>query len=241
MGSSGYSIIYYKKSLSRSWHVMNDKTFRVLEFQKVMDLVQEQARTILGKQEIEGMKPARSLETIQTLQNETDEAMHLIRQLLHVPFSAVQDVQPLLKRSDIGSMLFTEEVLAIGQLLYCGRNVKHFIEQVELDLPLLKGHVADVETLRHLEKDIFSKIDDHGEVVDDASRALYGIRQQIKQNETRIRERLQQYIRSKSKMLSDSIITIRNNRYVLPVKQEYRQTIGGIVHDQSSSGQTLFM
>src|SRR5699024_5854279 len=141
----------------------------------------------------------------------------------------------------IGSMLLTEEVLFVGRLLYCSRNVKQFIEQVELEIPLLKGKVEMIEPLRHLEKDIFAKIDEHGEIVDDASSALYKIRQQIRHHESTIRQRLQQFIRSKSKMLSDAIITIRNNRYVLPVKHEYRQAVGGIVHDQSSSGQTLFM
>src|SRR5699024_1397736 len=85
------------------------------------------------------------------------------------------------------------------------------------------------------------KIDEHGDVVDDASQALKSIRSTIRTYETRVRERLQQLIRTKSKMLSDSIVTIRNNRYVLPVKHEYRGSIGGIVHDQSSAGQTLFM
>src|SRR5690625_4211044 len=89
--------------------------------------------------------------------------------------------------------------------------------------------------------DIHKKINEHGEVVDDASITLKSIRSSIRTKESRIRERLQQLIRSKSKMLSDGIITFRNNRFVLPVKQEYRAAIGGIVHDQSSSGQTLFM
>lgn len=95
--------------------------------------------------------------------------------------------------------------------------------------------------LRHLEDNISRKFDDYGDIVDDASPELRSIRSSIRSYEASIRDRLNQFTRSKSAMLSDTIVTIRNQRYVLPVKHEYRGAIGGIVHDQSSSGQTLFI
>src|SRR5699024_11200133 len=166
---------------------MNDKTFRVLEFHKIIEDVSKEARTILGKNRIVQMKPYKKLADVTHVQLETDEAMNVIRKLLRVPFSAVEDVTQYMKRSEIGSMLLTEEVLHVGQLLYCSRNVKQFIEQLELDVPLLKEKVEMIGPLRHLEKDIFAKIDEHGEIVDDASTALYKIRQQIRHHEATIR------------------------------------------------------
>src|SRR5699024_10660996 len=128
-------------------------------------------------------------------------------------------------------------------MIYVGRKIKLFIEQLEEAeaVPQLHEIVSTIYSLQHLEKEIKEKIDEHGEFVDDASPTLRSIRSAIRTYEARVRERLQQIVKTKSKMLSDTIVTIRNNRYVLPVKHEYRSAIGGIVHDQSSSGQTLFM
>src|SRR5699024_9679991 len=114
-------------------------------------------------------------------------------------------------------------------------------EDEDEKLDLLQAIVAELVSLHHVEKEIKSKIDDHGDVLDAASPKLRGIRQSIRAHEAKIRERLNHLTRTKSKMLSDAIVTIRNQRYVLPVKHEYRSAIGGIVHDESSSGQTLFM
>src|SRR5699024_3662702 len=134
-----------------------------------------------------------------------------------------------------------EECVEIAQLLYCSRHLKNYISDHEEDLTHLKAYAEQIHPVQQLEKEIFRVIDEHGEIVDYATTALQSIRNNIRTSERRIRERLQQIIRSKGKMLSDGIITIRNNRYVLPVRHEYRQAIGGIVHDQSASGQTLFM
>lgn len=220
---------------------MNERTLHVLEFNKVIDLLMEETASSVGKEAVQKLTPQTDMEIVQRLQNETDEALHVLRLDKPVPFSQVYDITESLKRSRIGSMLDTTECLQIAQTIYTGRNVKGFIEKFEEDLPLLKEMVEEITPLKFLEKEIKSKIDDHGDVVDDASSKLKGIRQTIRTYESRIRERLQQLTRTKSKMLSDAIVTIRNNRYVLPVKHEYRSAIGGIVHDQSSSGQTLFM
>ena len=223
---------------------MNERTLQVLEFDKIIELLKEQTATSVGKKLAQELKPITDFEAIQTLQEETDEALSIYRLNKTIPFSHLVDVTESLKRSAIGSVLDTTECLQIAQLLYSGRQLKNFIENIEEEehsVPLLTEHVSHISPLHHVEKEIRAKIDEHGDVVDDASPALKSIRQTIRTYETRVRERLQQLIRTKSKMLSDSIVTIRNNRYVLPVKHEYRSAIGGIVHDQSSSGQTLFM
>ena len=220
---------------------MNERTLKVLEFQKIVHLLEQEAATVVGHDLASKLVPVTDLDLVQTLQNETDEAMHVLRQDKTVPFSHIADISSSLKRSKIGSMLNVEECMQVAQVLYCGRNVKKFIEALEENADLLQEMMVDLVPLRHLEKEISMKIDEHGEIVDDASPRLKSIRQSIRTYESRIRERLNQLTKSKSTMLSDTIVTIRNNRYVLPVKHEYRGAIGGIVHDQSSSGQTLFM
>src|SRR5690625_1509758 len=220
---------------------MNERTLHVLEFDKVIELVKEQAATSIGKRLADAIVPATSLEKVKRLQNETDEAMTILRLNKRIPLSQIYDVTDALKRAKIGSTLSIEECLHVAQTIYTSRNVKAFIEKLEADIPLLRELVEQITSLTHIEKEIKSKIDEQGDVYDNASPALRTIRQRIRAYESSIRERLRHITKTKSKMLSDAIVTIRNDRYVLPVKQEYRAQIGGIVHDESSSGQTLFM
>ena len=220
---------------------MNERTLHVLEFNKIIHLLTDEAATVVGRELAKSINPKTELLEVQQLQDETDEALHILRQDKTVPFSHIVDITSSVKRSEIGSVLSTEECMQIAQVLYCGRNVKQFIESLEEHVPLLQSIMETLVPLRHLEQLISSKIDEYGDIVDDASPALKSTRQSIRTHEASIRERLNQLTKSKSAMLSDTIVTIRNNRYVLPVKAEYRGSIGGIVHDQSSSGQTLFM
>ncbi|WP_017473350.1 endonuclease MutS2 [Amphibacillus jilinensis] len=221
---------------------MNKRIFRVLEFNKIIDQLVDQAASSLGKEQARQLKPAYDLEHVQQLQEETDQAVQVVRLHGDVPFGGITDIRPSLKRAEIGGMLNPQECLQVASTLYGGKKLKRFIEQMEdPDIPVIREMVAQIEPLSELEQEIKSCIDDHGYVMDGASDQLRSIRTKIRTSESRIRERLDNYTRSKSQMLSDAIVTIRNDRYVLPVKQEYRGAVGGIVHDQSASGQTLFM
>lgn len=220
---------------------MNDRTLRVLEFDKIKDLLTEEASTVYGRVETKALFPKNTLAEVEHLQAETDEALHIIRLNKSIPFSNVTAIHAQLKRSVIGSVLETSECMAVAQTIYCGRNVRNFILNLEEEFPILTELVEGIHPLRELEKEINSKINEHGEIVDNASPKLRSIRSSIRSYESSVRERLHQLTRTKSKMLTDAIVTIRNNRYVLPVKSEYRSAFGGIVHDHSSSGQTLFM
>ncbi|MBM7541859.1 endonuclease MutS2 [Amphibacillus cookii] len=221
---------------------MNKRIYRVLEFNKIIDQLVDQAASSLGKEQARQLKPVYDLEHVQQLQEETDQAVQVVRLHGDVPFGGITDIRPSLKRAEIGGMLNPQECLQVASTLYGGKKLKRFIEQMEdPDIPVIREMVAQIEPLTELEHEIKSCIDDHGYVMDGASDQLRSIRTKIRTSESRIRERLDNYTRSKSKMLSDAIVTIRNDRYVLPVKQEYRGAVGGIVHDQSASGQTLFM
>lgn len=220
---------------------MNDRVLRVLDFQKIIEKLDGHAATSIGKELVSNLKPSSEYDKVVELQNETDEAVQIIRLNKSIPLGGITDIRSSIKRSSIGGMLTEVECLDIANTLYGTRQVKSFIENLEEELPILKGLVERLMPLRELERTIKNCIDEHGHMMDSASEKLRSLRSTIRTLERRVREKLETYTRTNSKMLSDAIVTIRNDRYVLPVKQEYRAAIGGIVHDQSASGQTLFM
>lgn len=220
---------------------MNQRVLNVLEFNKIIDQLTKHAETSLGKDLAARLKPMTELSAVNALQAETDEAVQILRLNKAIPLGGIRDIRPSLKRSSIGGGLSALECLDVANTIYGGRQTKNFIEALEEDFPILQDLTGMITPLKELESEIKACIDDHGEILDHASAKLRGIRSSIRTYEARVREKLENYTRTHSNMLSDAIVTIRNDRYVLPVKQEYRSQIGGIVHDQSSSGQTLFM
>ncbi|MBO1514281.1 endonuclease MutS2 [Metabacillus bambusae] len=225
---------------------MQQKVFHVLEFEKVKVQLVKHASSSLGKEKAKALIPSSHYEEVITAQEQTDEASKVLRLKGNAPLGGLVDVRATVKRAKIGGLLSASELIEVAGTLYAGRNMKRFIEKmVEEDIELhhLPQLAEKIVLLIDLEKSISQCIDDNGYVLDSASDTLKGIRQQLRTTEARVRDKLESMIRSSSatKMLSDAIITIRNDRFVLPVKQEYRGSYGGIVHDQSSSGATLFI
>ncbi|MEK5390515.1 endonuclease MutS2 [Margalitia sp. FSL K6-0131] len=225
---------------------MQEKILKTLEFNKIKELLGEHASSTLGAERIQALKPSSSYEEVLQLQAETDEAANALRLRGHAPLSGIYDIRAHVKRAVIGGVLNPIELMQTASTIYASRNMKRFIEGLlenEVDIPILGEKAAQIEILTPLEHRIKQAIDENGDILDSASETLRHIRQQLRSNESRIREKLESLIRSRNaaKMLSDAIVTIRNDRYVIPVKQEYRANYGGIVHDQSSSGQTLFI
>ncbi|MFC7061585.1 endonuclease MutS2 [Halobacillus seohaensis] len=221
---------------------MNQRILDVLEYNKIIDQLIDQTASSLGKEKALALKPSTQLSEVVRWQNETDEAAQVLRLKGHIPLGGIFDIKPSIKRTMIGGILSSLECLDIASTIYGGKQLKRFIEDMEEpELLILRELIHDVLPLQELERKIKSRIDDHGAVMDGASEKLRTIRSRIRTSESRVRDRLDSFTKSKSKMLSDSIVTIRNDRYVLPVKQEYRGSIGGIVHDQSASGATLFI
>ncbi|TXL62527.1 endonuclease MutS2 [Cerasibacillus terrae] len=220
---------------------MNERILKVLEFHKIKEQLSAQAGTIIGKRLVSNIFPSTNFKEVVERQQETDEAVQILRLNKSIPLGGIFDIQASIKRSEIGGILNMEECLQVASTIYGGRQAKNFIESFELDIPILKQLGETITPLRSLEQQIKNSIDDQGRMLDSASPKLRGIRSAIRTYEGRIRDKLNEITKSRSKMLSDSIVTIRNDRYVLPVKQEYRASVGGIVHDQSASGQTLFM
>ncbi|MEH7106576.1 endonuclease MutS2 [Bacillus sp. JJ1764] len=225
---------------------MQERVFKVLEFTKVREQLLEHASSTLGKDKIKHLVPSIDFEEVVKLQDETDEAATVLRVKGHIPLAGIYDIRAHIKRSVIGGVLSPHELVQIASIIHASRQMKRFIEEFSEDrteIPILAEEVAKIIPLTDLEHAIKQAIDESGEVLDGASETLRTLRHQLRANEARVREKLESMIRSSSaqKMLSDAIITIRNDRFVIPVKQEYRGHYGGIIHDQSSSGQTLFI
>ncbi|MBM7648879.1 DNA mismatch repair protein MutS2 [Bacillus ectoiniformans] len=225
---------------------MNSKVLATLEFNKIRQQLAEHAASALGREQAENLMPSLSFEEVVRFQEETDEAAQVLRLKGHAPLGGIHNIRPHVKRAQIGGVLNGTEFVQIASTIHAGRMMKNFIMDLneEEDIyPILSEKEAAIPVLTALEHQIKHTVDEHGGVLDSASSALRHIRQQLRANESRIRGKLESLIRGRNaqKMLSDAIITIRNDRYVIPVKQEYRSHYGGIVHDSSSTGQTLFI
>ncbi|MGN7176517.1 endonuclease MutS2 [Paenibacillus sp. FSL R5-0490] len=225
---------------------MQERVLKILEFNKVKEQLLEHVSSSLGRKKALNILPSTDYEEVIRRQEETDEAVTVLRIKGNVPLGGIFDIRPHVKRAVIGGMLSPQELNQISSTIHASRQMKRFIEEFaeeESSLPILLGYTDKIIVLADLETSIRNAVDDNGEVLDSASETLRSLRNQLRTKESRVRERLESMIRSTSaqKMLSDAIITIRNDRFVIPVKQEYRGHYGGIIHDQSSSGQTLFI
>ncbi len=226
--------------------MLQQKVLASLEFHKVKEKVMSYAASTLGKERVQDLTPLTDIETIKHLLEEVAEAQDVIRLKGSAPFGGLTDIRRGVKRAEIGSTLSPSELMEIAGLLYAVKNMKHFLLSMYedgVDIPRLHAYAETLILLPELRKEIESSIGDNGEVLDHATPALRALRTQLRSLESKVRDQLESMIRSQSasKMLSDTIVTIRNDRFVIPVKQEYRSNYGGIVHDQSSSGATLFI
>ncbi|MBF2599294.1 endonuclease MutS2 [Listeria seeligeri] len=225
---------------------MDKKVEAILEFDKIKKQLTEFASSSLGEQAILVLTPDTDFQVVQKAQLETEEGAKIIRLRGSAPITGLTDVNAHLKRLEIGGDLNGLEIYQIGSNLRVSRQMKNFmadLHEVGVELPLLGALSEELLVLKDVEEDITISIDESGKVLDTASEALSSIRRTLRRTEDRVREKLESYLRDRnaSKMLSDAVITIRNDRYVIPVKQEYKGHYGGIVHDQSASGQTLFI
>lgn len=225
---------------------MQQRIFKVLEFDKVKEQLLTHVASSLGREKVMQLMPSVDYAEVVKRQDATDEAVTVLRVKGNVPLGGIYDIRPYVKRASIGSTLGTTELLDVASTIYGTRQMKKFIEELteeEFSLPILQENAEQLTPLPQVEQSIKNSIDENGVMLDGASDKLRSIRQRLRTTESRIREKLESLIRSSSaqKMLSDAIVTIRNDRFVIPVKQEYRNAYGGIVHDQSSSGATLFI
>ncbi|KAB0443240.1 endonuclease MutS2 [Lysinibacillus fusiformis] len=224
-----------------------ERALKTLEYDKVRQQVATHCTSSIGKSAIQELVPQTDFGKVVQLLEEMDEGLSILRVKGNVPMGGIFDVRPSARRAQIGGMLAAIELMEISSTIRASRILRNFIEDLEADEVIEIPHfIAKKETmpvLTGLQHEINNCIDDNGAVLDSASSTLRTIRQSLRSEEAKVRSKLESLIRGSnaSKMLSDTLVTIRNDRFVIPVKQEYRHHYGGIVHDQSSSGQTLFI
>ena len=223
---------------------MNQKAYKALEYYKIINMLTDKASSSMGKEICRKLEPSTDIDEIRHMQTQTRDALTRLFQKGNISFGSVKDVRGSLKRLEIGSSLGIGELLAICSLLENTNRVKAYSRSERGDsLPdSLDGMFEALEPLTPLTTEIRRCILSEDEISDDASSNLRQIRRNMKITGDRIHTQLSSLVNGSARnYLQDSVITMRNGRYCIPVKAEYKGQVPGMVHDQSSTGSTLFI
>lgn len=226
--------------------MMNHKILDILEYQEITSRLAEQAVTAPAKSKALNLQPASDRETVSRALSETKAMVDLDRIKGQLPLTDFQDVEPSLKRLKVKADLNALELGNILLIFTLAQESSRFVEDAEenetLDLAAIETLLDDLELPDDLYRRLRTSLTYDGEVLDTASADLARLRHGRLATEAEIKEKMTAYTKGKNgQYLSEQIVTIRDDRYVIPVKQEYRYKLGGVVHDQSASGQTLFV
>ncbi len=225
-------------------HVLDKHTLSVLEFSRIKKQLKEKISTATGELIVEKITPKIDLLQVFNAQRETTEMREIIFYEGIPPFSRLDDITNELKKSAIkGSVLDATKIIKILKVLLTSRLIKNFLLKSKDKYPLIKERAEKIRTFTELEKEIIQCIDEDGVVLDRASPELRKIRRDLLKKEQALKNKLETIIRSSrfATIIQEPLITIRQNRYVIPVKQEKKAKFPGIVHDKSDSGATLFI
>jgi len=221
-----------------------DADLKILEFDKIIDRLVTFCETDQGKLLARAILPSDDETLITSQLAETEEAKIMIERFDSAPMGGVLNLSEALKRARLGAMLNIEELLRVSSLENAVQANQRFIRKIkslEINAEHLTTYFDQLIPLPQLKKAIETCIDDRGYVVDSASEALGSVRKKIQANQRKITEKMEHLLRSEASKLTDTIITIRNNRLVLPVKAEYKYSFQGVIHDLSASKETVFI
>ena len=221
---------------------MDTESFKVLAYEKITDWLASCATSVRGRELCHALIPSGDFDTVVLLQNETKEAAHVM-QIQAPPWGGIYDLRHALQKAARGSVLALEDLREVMSTLSAMRNVKYFFRDLQLNAALLKERAVRIEILGMLERNLQNTIDEHGNFRDDASAELKRITRELHTAQNRVKDRLSSVLHDPAyqKFFQDAIVTVRNERYVIPVKQEYRSDFPGVIHDRSASGATLFV
>lgn len=224
---------------------MDEKVFQIVEYTKIREQLTSFAVSPKGKELTSNLIPFTKMNDIINGQLETAEAVSMLLQNGTPPFGGFHEIRPQLKRAEMGGVLLIEELLDIGDFLSMCSKMKRYAnwENKVKEYSILDPLFSELQPISSLQQEIERCIASPTELEDRASSALYTVRQEIRIANEKVKEKLNQVLTSSHyrNMLQDFVITIRNDRYCLPVKAEYRNSFSGLVHDQSNTGSTLFM
>ena len=223
---------------------MNEKALHILEFDKVIEKLTDQAHSVPGKEKCKNLSPMEDLSAVERAQNETADAVARVLRLGKISFQGNRDLSFSLNALILGSTLSQAELLHIAEVLECAERVKKFGEKEREEDPsdTLTSYFDAITLMVPLRKEIRRCLISEEEVADDASPELKSIRRNKLVYNDKIHTYLNQMVNTTFRTyLQDAVITMRNNRYCLPVKAEYKNTVHGMVHDQSKAGSTFFI
>ncbi len=222
---------------------MTPRTLRVLGFPVIRDRLADLCASSLGRERAQALEPAARLDEAVLRQQETSEARLLAETAGGLPVRAIHDVRDAVHHAAIGGALAVRDLLDVRDTLGAARTLKGFLVSHREQAPFLAEQGEDLGVFTNLETAIGDAIGDDGAVTDGASPDLARIRRERRTGEGRLRERLEQVLRTPAlqRMMQDPLITIRGDRFVVPVRAEFREHFPGVAHDQSASGMTVFM
>lgn len=231
---------------------MKEHSLEVLEYKKIIKMTSQKAATKIGKEIIENLKPVNNSDYIKERLAEVTALKAMIAEFSTPPFGGVRDIRDDLKKAAKGSVLSTDAISRVRSTLRGVSELQRYLDSIQSDLDpriiereyqIIYDLCSNLQNRPSLAREIDRCIDQYGEVADDASAKLKSLRAKMDSIENSIRDKLDSIIKSKhyQDMLQENIVTRRENRYVVPVKQEQRNNFDGIVHGQSASGLTLFM
>ncbi|MEL7566996.1 MAG: endonuclease MutS2, partial [Dehalobacterium sp.] len=222
---------------------MDEKTLLKIEYDKVIQMLEERCGSVLGKEIVSKLLPSSSLNEVKNGLQETTEAKEILRFNPSFSLGGIRDIRSSVERTALGGILDPEDFLNIADTCGAARKTKSFFSNLKGSYPLTMELAKRLGIFKSIETAINETVADDGSILDTASDRLFGLRKKIRTSQERIKDKLESFIKSPhtAKYLQDNLVTIRGDRYVIPVKQEYRAQVPGLVHDQSSSGATLFI
>ena len=222
---------------------MLEKSYFTLELPAVLEMLAAQAESELGKAAARELQPSGNTEEVRRRLTETSDAARLMTLRGSPSFSGARDIRPALERARLGGALNTRELLDIAGLARCARLCKAYLAEEKNEKTSIDSLFHALRANKYLEERIYTAIPAEDEIADSASSDLADIRRKMRAASARAREALNKILSSPSyaKALQEPIITMRSDRYVLPVRADHKSAVPGLVHDISSSGMTLFI
>lgn len=224
-----------------------DKALKVLEYDKIIDMLLDLTQGELARDLVEKLEPSNDIDEIRRMQEETSEAYRVLARYGDIDYSAATHIKHLVSKASLGSMLFIEDLYDIMQNIFLVSSIKRYlktaIDDENLKLKHLRRLYDSLASLDDLKKKLSTTIVSRDEIADNASSTLRSIRRSKKLKNQAIEDKLNSYITSDKtkKYLQDAIVTMREGRYVIPVKNEYRSSVEGMIHDISQKGSTVFI
>lgn len=222
---------------------MGKFAIKILEFEKIKEKLAKKAATALGKLAALNLKSETNYGKVKEILSETDEALRVLHEGERFPLGGAKNINGLVKYAKIGSVLEVKDLVDVLDTLIAMRRMKVFLLDRAETAPNLLKYTSSLKEFQNIEKQIDTSISDKGEIKDSASTKLSGLRTGILVAQERVKSKLNSILHSEEykKYFQEQLVTVRSDRYVIPIKQEYKFNFPGIVHDQSSSGATLFI